>query len=251
MLPEITLTRYVTPLREGGSLPAVVEADDLGTYVIKFVGAGQGRKSLIAEVVSGELARRLGLPVPDLALIHLDPLVARAEPDPEIQELLRASAGLNLAMDYLPGSIGYDPAVHSLDPDLAGRVVWFDAFTSNVDRTWRNPNLLLWHGRPYLIDHGASLIFHHNWPGTDRAVRRSYDAADHVLATARPDLAAADAALAPRITRALLTEVTALVPDQWLADEPGFATPDEVRAAYVRHLLARAADRSWLPESVR
>ncbi|TDQ46355.1 HipA family kinase [Actinorugispora endophytica] len=251
MLPEIILTRYVTPLREGGSLPAIVEADDLGTYVIKFTGAGQGRKSLIAEIVSGELARRLGLPVPELALIHLDPLIARAEPDPEIQELLRASAGLNLAMDYLPGSIGYDPAVHTVDPRLAGRVLWLDAYTNNVDRTWRNPNMLLWHGRPYLIDHGASLIFHHNWPGAAGATTRPYNAADHVLAASGPDLAAADRDLAPLVTPGLLTEVTALVPDQWLADEPGFTTPDDVRAAYTRHLLARATDRTWLPETAR
>lgn len=251
MLSEITLTRYVTPLREGGSLPAITEADDLGTYVTKFIGAGQGRKALIAEIISGELARRLDLPVPGLALIHLDPLIARAEPDPEIQELLRASGGLNLAMDYLPGSIGYDPAVHTVDPGLAGRILWLDAYTNNVDRTWRNPNMILWHGHPYLIDHGASLIFHHNWPSAPTAATRPYNASDHVMSTAHPDLAAADTALAPRITPELLTAITALIPDPWLADEPGFTTPDDVRAAYTDHLLARATDRTWLPEAPR
>ncbi|WP_218883052.1 HipA family kinase [Spinactinospora alkalitolerans] len=217
-------------------------------YVVKFIGAGQGRKTLIAEIIAGELARRLGLPVPELALIHLDPVIGRAEPDPEVQELLKASGGLNLGMDYLPGSLGFDPLVYDTDPRLAGRILWFDALVDNVDRTWRNPNMLLWHGRPYLIDHGATLIFHHNWKGAARAVTRDYDASDHVLIDAHPDLAAADADLAPRLTPALLHEVTALVPDEWLVDEPGFDGSDAVRDAYVSHLLARANDRTWLPE---
>ncbi|GLU48189.1 HipA family kinase [Nocardiopsis ansamitocini] len=251
MLHNLTLTRYIAPLREGGSLPAIVEADDLGTYVIKFTGAGQGRKALIAEIITGELARRLDLPVPELALIHLDPLIARAEPDPEIQELLRASAGLNLAMDYLPHSIGYDPTTHTTDPHLAGHILWLDAYTNNVDRTWRNPNLILWHRKPYLIDHGASLIFHHNWPGAPATLTRPYQAQDHVLINDHPDLKAADTALAPRITHDLLTEVTRLIPDQWLTDEPGFPTPDDVRTAYTDHLLARATNRAWLPELPR
>ncbi|MFI6576016.1 HipA family kinase [Nocardiopsis sp. NPDC050513] len=251
VLKKVIATRYVLPLREGGSLPGLVEADDLGMYVVKFVGAGQGRKTLVAEVVAGELGRALGLPVPELALVEMDPVIGRGEPDPEVQELLRASGGLNLGMDFLPGSLGFDPVTFDVGPEFAGRVLWFDALTGNVDRSWRNPNMLLWHGRPYLIDHGATLIFHHNWAGAARYVTRPYDGHDHVLASAAPDLAAADAELAPRVDEELLREVVDLVPDEWLADEPGFGSPGEVRDAYVRHLLARATDRSWLPEVAR
>jgi hypothetical protein len=252
VLPTVTAQRYVTPLREGGSLPGILEADDLGTYVVKFRGAGQGRKTLVAEVIAGELGRRLGLPVPDLVLVELDPAVARCEPDEEIQDLLAASAGLNLGMDFLPGSLGVDPGVTVVDTPLASRIVWFDALIGNVDRSWRNPNLLVWHGGVWLIDHGASLIFHHSWGRTPEARARSaarpYDAADHVLAPFALDLAAADRELAPRVDAALLREVVALVPDEWLADEPGFDGPAEVREAYVEHLLARAREpRAWLP----
>ncbi|MGI5122157.1 HipA family kinase [Marinactinospora thermotolerans] len=251
MLEEITATRYVTPLREGGSLPGLVEADNLGMYVAKFIGAGQGRKTLIAEIVAGELARRLGLPVPDLALLHIDPLIGRGEPDEEVQDLLKASGGLNLGMDYLPGALGFDPLVYPIDPRLAGRILWFDALVGNVDRSWRNPNMLVWHGRPYLIDHGATLIFHHNWPGAAKAATRPYNATDHVLIHTHPDLTAADNDLAPRITEPLLREITALIPDPWLHDEPGFTTPDDVRDAYTTHLLTRATNRTWLPELPR
>ncbi|MFV2198027.1 HipA family kinase [Nocardiopsis sp. LOL_012] len=248
VLRKVVATRYVLPLREGGSLPGLVEADDLGMYVVKFVGAGQGRKTLVAEVVTGELGRALGLPVPELALVELDPVIGRGEPDPEVQELLRASGGLNLGMDFLPGSLGFDPLAFGADPGFAGRVLWLDALTGNVDRSWRNPNMLLWHGRPYLIDHGATLIFHHSWANADRFVSRPYDASDHVLSGFSPDLAAADAALAPVVGEGLLRAAVDLVPDEWLADEPGFGSPGEVRDAYVRHLLARLSDRSWLPE---
>ncbi|MDA8371653.1 MAG: aminotransferase class I and II [Nocardiopsaceae bacterium] len=251
VLEEVVATRYVLPLREGGSLPGLVETDDLGMYVVKFVGAGQGRKTLIAEVVSGELGRRLGLPVPVLALVHFDAVIGRGEPDPEVQELLKSSGGLNLGMDYLPGALSFDPLVCHVDSGLAGRVLWFDAFVGNVDRTWRNPNMLVWHEQPYLIDHGATLIFHHNWPSAKAAVRRAYDASDHVLVSAGPDLVAADAELAPLITADLLREVVGLVPDEWLVDEPGFGSVGEVREAYVGHLLARAGDRVWLPEVPR
>jgi hypothetical protein len=252
VLPTVTAQRYVTPLREGGSLPGIVEADDLGTYVVKFRGAGQGRKTLVAEVIAGELGRRLDLPVPDLALVELDPAIARCEPDEEIQELLAASAGLNLGLDFLPGSLGVDPGVTVVDAGLASRILWFDALISNVDRSWRNPNLLVWHGNVWLIDHGASLIFHHAWGRTPEAratsAARPYDASDHVLAPFATELVDADRELAPRVDAALLAEVVALVPDEWLADEPGFGGPDEVRAAYVDHLLARAqAPRAWLP----
>ncbi|MER5780389.1 HipA family kinase [Streptomyces mobaraensis] len=251
MLTEVVATRYVTPLREGGSLPGIVEADDLGTYVVKFTGAGQGRKTLVAEVVCGRLARALGLRVPELVGVHVDPVIGRGEPDQEVQALLRSSGGLNLGMDYLPGALGFDPLAFETDAAEAGRVVWFDALVGNVDRSWRNPNLLVWHGALWLIDHGATMIWHHNWPSAGAAADKGYDASDHVLATFAPDLAAATAELAPRVTEELLTEVVADVPDVWLADEPGFDGPDAVRRAYVEVLLARAAgvgDRITLGE---
>ncbi|MEU3628999.1 HipA family kinase [Streptomyces fradiae] len=241
MLQEVVATRYVTPLREGGSLPGIVEADDLGTYVMKFTGAGQGRKTLVAEVICGRLGRRLGLRVPELVAIQLDPVIGLGEPDQEVQELLKASGGLNLGMDFLPGSIGFDPLAYEMDPVEAGRVVWFDALINNVDRSWRNPNMLVWHGEPWLIDHGATMIWHHNWPGARASAAKPYDASDHVLAGYGPDVAAAAAELAPRVTEDLLTEVAADVPDEWLVDEPGFDTPDAVRRAYVEALLPRAA----------
>ncbi|QKV91276.1 hypothetical protein HUT19_05565 [Streptomyces sp. NA02950] len=241
MLPEVTATRYVTPLREGGSLPGIVEADDLGTYVMKFTGAGQGRKTLVAEVICGQLGRRLSLRVPDLVRIQLDPVIGLSEPDQEVQELLKASGGLNLGMDYLPGSLGFDPLAFEVGPAEAGHVVWFDALIGNVDRSWRNPNLLVWHGKLWLIDHGATMIWHHGWRGLEAAAAKPYDASDHVLAPFAPDIAAAAEALAPRITEELLTEVVADVPDEWLVDEPGFDGPAAVRRAYVEVLVERAA----------
>ncbi|MFD6278028.1 HipA family kinase [Streptomyces sp. NPDC060209] len=240
MLTEVTATRYVTPLREGGSLPGIVEADDLGTYVMKFTGAGQGRKTLVAEVICGELGRRLGLRVPELVTIQLDPVIGLAEPDQEVQELLKASGGLNLGMDYLPGSLGFDPLAYQVDPAEAGKVVWFDALINNVDRSWRNPNMLVWHGDLWLIDHGATMIWHHNWPGSQASAAKPYNASDHVLAPFGPDIEAAAAELAPLVTEELLTEVAAEVPDEWLAGEPGFETTDLLRRAYVEPLLARA-----------
>ncbi|MFF3690612.1 HipA family kinase [Streptomyces sp. NPDC002187] len=242
MLSEVTATRYVTPLREGGSLPGIVEADDLGTYVMKFTGAGQGRKTLVAEVICGELGRRLGLRVPDLVSIQLDPVIGLSEPDQEVQELLKASGGLNLGMDFLPGSLGFDPLAYEVDPAEAGRVVWFDALINNVDRSWRNPNMLVWHGDLWLIDHGATMIWHHNWPGAAASAAKPYDASDHALAPFGPDIAAAAAELAPQVTEELLTEVAADVPDEWLVDEPGFESTDALRRAYVEALLPRAAD---------
>jgi hypothetical protein len=246
VLREVTATRYVTPLREGGSLPGVVEADDLGTYVAKFRGAGQGVGALVAEVISGELARRLGLRVPELVVLDIDPVVARGEPDEEVQELLRASGGSNLGVDFLPGALGYYPALLPVDPALASRVLWLDAYTENVDRSWRNPNLLAWHGELWLIDHGATLYFHHDWPHA--VVARPYRADDHVLAPYATRLDEADAELGGCVTPDLLGEVLALVPDGWLADDP-FESADAARAAYQDHLLARAADRAaWLPK---
>ncbi|MFE7130419.1 HipA family kinase [Streptomyces sp. NPDC057638] len=240
MLSEVTATRYVTPLREGGSLPGIVEADDLGTYVMKFTGAGQGRKTLVAEVICGQLGRRLGLRVPELVGIQLDPVIGLGEPDQEVQELLKASGGLNLGMDFLPGSLGFDPLAYEVGPAEAGRVIWFDALINNVDRSWRNPNTLIWHGDLWLIDHGATMIWHHNWPGAAASVAKPYDASDHALARFSPDVAAAAADLAPLVTEELLTEVAADVPDEWLVDEPGFDTTDALRRAYTEALLARA-----------
>ncbi len=254
MLPLVNAIRYVTPLREGGSLPGIVEADDLGTYVVKFRGAGQGPTVLVAEVVVGELARRLGLRVPDLAVVRLDPVIGRGEPDEEVQDLLHASGGLNLGLDFLPGAVGFDPAAWLPDADTAARELWLDAFTSYVDRSWRNPNLLVWHGRLWLIDHGAALWFHHAWGAAAAAARRPYDASDHVLApSAAGRLADADKALAPQVTRELLEGVTALVPDAWLAPNDseialGLDSADALRGAYVDHLLDRLAQRdAWLP----
>ena len=249
VLDQVTAVRYVDPLRAGGSVPGVVETDDLGTYVVKFTGAAQGRKALVAEVIVGELARRLGLRVPPLVLVDFDPAVAAHEPDPEIQDILRASGGLNLGMDYLPGALDFEPGRIDVDPVEAGRIVWLDALTANVDRTVHNPNLMTWHRRLWLIDNGAALVFHHRWPAAGAAVGRRYDLSNHALGGYRPDVAHADAELAPLVGEELLREVVALVPDEWLADEPGFGSPAELREAYVGHLAARAGDSTaWLPD---
>ena len=239
VLRRVTATRYVTPLREGGSLPGLVEADDLGTYVTKFTGAGQGPQALVAEIVAGEIGRRLGLRVPELVVLELDPVIARSEPDWEVQELLARSGGDNLGLDFLPGAIGFDPVAHAVDPLEASRVLWFDAFVENVDRSWRNPNLLRWHRELWLIDHGACLYFHHSWARAQAVVARPYAVADHVLAPAATARAQADVELAGRVDRALLEDVVARVPDGWL---------DVPRSAYVEHLLARLdAREAWVP----
>ncbi|KPH98470.1 hypothetical protein OK074_6298 [Actinobacteria bacterium OK074] len=255
MLREVTSVRYVTPLRAGGSVPAVVEADDLGTYVVKFTGSAQGRKALVAEVIVGELARRLGLRVPELVLAHFDPVIAADEPHQEVRGLHAASAGLNLGMDYLPGARDFTPEVartFRVDPLEAGQVIWLDALTVNVDRTVHSSNLMVWPTfgtvppRLWLIDHGAALVFHHRWDLS--APDKAYDFRRHALGHYTPDTRTADAELAPKVTEELLREVTAEVPDAWLAGEPGFATPDEVREAYVAHLHARVrASAAWLP----
>lgn len=249
MIGTVQANRYVTPLREGGSLPGIVEADDLGTYVVKFRGAGQGLKALVAEVVVGELARRLGLRVPELRAVELDPLIAKYEADQEVQDLLTASVGLNLAVDFLPGSFGWD-ANYPADQDEAARILWLDAFTANVDRSWRNPNLLIWHRQLWLIDHGAALYFHHGWsrPGADpqRFARQPYDASDHVMIQHVAGVPEADRALGSLVNQQLLDEVLDQVPDEWL--EPDSAGPAAVRQRYVDYLLARlAGDRPWLP----
>jgi hypothetical protein len=243
-LRRIEATRYVTPLREGGSLPALVEASDEGLYVLKFRGAGQGPRALVAEVVAGELARALGFAVPELALVELDPALARAEPDPEIQDLLAASAGLNLGVDFLPGALPFSPAVGPApDPERAASVVWLDALVTNVDRTARNTNMLLWHGRLWLIDHGAALYFHHAGAREEGHERTPFPAiAEHVLLPFAGPVVEADARLAPHVTRALLEEVVAAVPPEWLAgDDPQM---------YVDYLVGRLAEpRAFVAEA--
>ena len=242
-LRTVTATRYVTPLREGGSLPALVEADDDGLYVLKFRGAGQGPKALVAELVAGELARALGLPVPEIVLAELDPELGRAEPDPEIQDLLRASAGCNLGLDFLPGALPFTPgAGFAPDPALAAAVVWFDALVTNVDRTPRNPNLLVWHGRLWLIDHGAALYHQHAGGDLGAAARRPFPIiAQHVLLPYAGPIEEADAALAPRVSPALLDTVAGAVPDGWL---------DRDRADLAEHLARRLeAPRGFVAEA--
>jgi hypothetical protein len=252
-LRTVTATRYVTPLREGGSLPAVIEADDDGMYVLKFRGAGQGAKALIAELLGGELARAAGLSVPEIVFVELDQELARTEPDAEIQDLIRASAGLNLALDYLPGAVAFDPIAQQPDADLASSIVWFDAFVTNLDRTARNTNMLMWHRRLWLIDHGAALYFHHDW---NDPVARSTSAfaliKDHVLLRFASLLADIDEAMVRRLTPAVLAEIVELIPDTWLDGEPLFANPLEHRNAYLQYLSMRLrSPRPFVVEAVR
>lgn len=254
-LRTVTVSRYVTPLREGGSLPAVVEADDDGLYVLKFRGAGQGVRALMAEIIAGGIARTLGLPVPEIVLASLDGELARLEPDPEIQDLIRASSGLNVALDYLPGAVNFDPVADVVDADTASRIVWFDTLVSNVDRSARNTNMLVWHGKPWLIDHGATLVFHHGWSGTVPQPAKPFaQVADHVLLPAASHLAEVDAELAARLTPAALQGVLAQVPDAFLvlAAEAGpLAAPAAHRQAYLDYFSARLADRrAWLQGAI-
>jgi hypothetical protein len=257
VIPTVGVTRYVTPLREGGSLPGIVEADDLGTYVCKFRGAGQGLRVLVAEVVVGEIARRIGLSTPRLVALDLDPELARYEADEEVQDLLNASPGLNLGVDFLPGAFGYDGRQGidgGVGAAVAAKVLWLDAFTANVDRSWRNPNLLWWHGELWVIDHGASLYFHHAWPGgvTDpaRFAAQPWDASDHVLGAYAADLAGVDHELSALLGPETFAEVLAEVPDAWLEPVPGADDADAVRAAYTSFLTARLGTRQWLPAGV-
>jgi len=249
MLRTLSATRYVTPLKEGGSLPAIVEAEDDGLYVLKFRGAGQGRKALIAELVAGEIGRALGLRVPEIVFMDLDPVLGRNEPDFEIQALIKASAGLNLALDYLPGSLAFDPLPPSsknattVDPLLASSIVWFDAYVTNVDRTPRNTNILIWHKNLWLIDHGASLYFHHNWANLKAKSRSPFtQVKEHVLLPFASVLTEANALLSERLSPRPIEEIVNLIPDAWLADEPEFASVAEHRAAYVAYLLDRLAN---------
>jgi HipA-like protein len=249
MIRTITATEYVMPLREGGSLPAIVAGDDDGTYVVKFRGAGQGARALIAELVSGEIARVLKLPVPEIVFAELDGRMAKTEPDPEIQDLLRKSEGLNLALDYLPGSITFDPIVELRIPDrarLASAIVWFDAFVTNVDRTAKNTNLLVWHRNLWMIDHGATLIFHHSW---DDPIGRSRSAfthiKDHVLLPWASELREVDEELAALLTPDAIAGVVDLIPREWL-EEPAS------REGYRDYLTRRLeSPREWMEEAVR
>jgi hypothetical protein len=243
MLRTVEATRYVMPFREGGSLPALVEASDDGLYVLKFTGAGQGPKALVAEVVVGELARALGFRVPELVLAELDAALGVAEPDPEIQDLLAASAGTNLGVDFLPGALGFNPAAGFVpDPGLAAEVVWLDALVTNVDRTARNTNLLEWHGELWLIDHGAALYFHHAGSAAGREQMPFPAVAEHVLLPFASSIVEADARLAPRVTRELLERVVGEVPGAWLGEtDPG---------EYVRFLEGRLAEpRGFVQEA--
>ena len=235
----VTASRYVTPLREGGSLPAIVEADDDGLYVLKFRGAGQGPKALIAELVAGEIGRLAGLPVPEIVFINLPPDLARTEPDAEIQSLISASAGLNLALDFLPGSITFDPLVYQPDAQLASAVVWFDAFICNVDRTARNVNLLLWHRKLWLIDHGAALYFHHAWKhGDDPSANPFSMIKDHVLLRFASQLEQTDGLMRQQLTLDKIAGIVDLIPDSWLVDDAGFSKLQQ-RAAYVEFFARR------------
>jgi hypothetical protein len=252
-LRTLRATRYVTPLREGGSLPAIVEGDDDGLYVLKFRGAGQGANALVAELVAGEIARAVDLPVPEIALIELDGDLARTEPDPEIQDLIRQSGGLNVAVDYLPGATTFDPVADAPDPILAARIVWFDALVVNIDRTPRNPNLLVWHRKIWMIDHGAALYFHHADGDYAARSRDPFPAIrDHVLLPFAEALADVDASSAAALDERTLRDILRLVPDPWLGSGGRFASVDARREAYVDHLKQRlTAPRAFVEEAVR
>jgi hypothetical protein len=252
-LRSVAAARYVTPLREGGSLPAVVEGDDEGLYVLKFRGAGQGPKALIAELVAGELARALGLLVPEIVFMELDADLARTEADPEIQDLIRASVGLNVALDFLPSALAYDPLVWQPDALLASRIVWFDACVMNVDRTARNTNMLLWHRRLWLIDHGASLYFQHQWDDYMARSRSPFaPIKDHVLLPLATALEAADQECRPQLSSEVIAGAVALIPDAWLTDTETFADPASQREAYRSFLTARVqASQTFTEEAAR
>lgn len=241
-LRTVQVTRYVTPLREGGSLPAIVEADDGFLYVMKFRGAGQGTKALIAELISGEIARLLGFRVPEIVFTELDIAFSRTEPDEEIQDLLRASVGLNLALHFLSGSITFDALVTTVDTTLASQVVWLDCFITNVDRTARNTNMLMWHKELWLIDHGASLYFHHSWDNWAQQSQRPFvPIKDHVLLPQASELEAVDAAFRAKLTAESIREIVGLVPEEWLTDPYSELSAAERREVYVQFLEARLA----------
>ena len=241
MIRTVQVIRYVTPLREGGSLPAIAEADDGFLYALKFRGAGQGAKALIAELIGGEIARALGLRVPEIVFANLDEAFGRTEPDEEIQDLLRASTGLNLALHYLSGAITFDPVVTTLDATLASRIVWLDCLLTNVDRTARNTNMLMWHKELWLIDHGASLYFHHSWDNwQEQAAKPFIKVKDHVLLPWASELDEVNTMLSAILSPERIRAIVQLVPDEWLMDVGG-VLPDEAREVYREFLEMRVA----------
>jgi hypothetical protein len=249
----VNAARYVTPLREGGSLPAIIEADDDGMYVLKFRGAGQGTKALIAELIAGELARAAGLLVPELVFVALDPEIAKTEPDPEIQDLIRASGGLNLGLDYLPGSVMFDPVADQPDPDLASRIVWFDAYVTNVDRTPRNANMLMWHRRLWLIDHGAALYFHHAWTDMDQRSKDPFRLIkEHILLPFANALEAVDPVMTAGISEDVIKGIVDLVPDEWMKEHAPFNSIADNKQAYIDYLTRRLEEpRQFVQEAIR
>ena len=254
MLPATVAIRFVKPLREGGSLPAIMECDDGELRVVKFRSAGQGPRALIAEVIAGELGRRLGLRVPALATVALDAVIGRAEPDPEIRDLLVASAGTNLGMAYLAGAVGFDAAARErVAPALASSVVWFDAYVTNVDRTARNANMLMWHRKLWLIDHGASLYFHHAWSDMDQRIKDPFRLIrEHILLSFASALETVDDAMTASITKDVIKGIVDLVPDDWMKDNSPFSTTAENRQAYVDYLTRRLDEpRHFVEEAIR
>lgn len=242
-LRTVTVTRYITALREGGSLPALAEADDDFKYVLKFRGAGHGVKALIAELLGGEIARLMGLKVPELVYAHLDEAFGRTEGDEEIQDLLQASKGLNLAMHFLSGAINYDPVVTLVDPVLASKIVWLDAFITNVDRSFRNTNMLMWHKELWLIDHGASFYFHHSWTNLEKHALSPFPLVkDHVLLPQAENLVGIDAIMKSLLTAEKLKTIVELIPAEWLQWEGNEETPQEIKEAYLRFILLRIAN---------
>jgi len=241
-LRTVNVTRYVTPLREGGSLPAIAEADDGFLYVLKFRGAGQGSKALIAELVGGEMARALGMKVPEIVFANLDEAFGRTEPDEEIQDLLKASVGLNLALHYLSGAITFDPAITRLEAKPASQIVWLDCLLMNVDRTPRNTNMLTWHKELWLIDHGAALYFHHSWNNWREQAKRPFvQVKDHVLLPCATELEAVDTEFKAILTADRIKAIVTLIPDEWLTGEAAFSSPEAYRDAYAEFLLTRIA----------
>jgi hypothetical protein len=241
-LRTVHVTRYLSPLREGGSLPAIAEADDDFLYVLKFRGAGQGVKALVAELIGGEIARVLGLLVPEIVFADLDESFGRTEPDEEIQDLLKASTGINLGLHYLSGSVTFDPAVTAVDPLLASKIVWLDILLMNVDRSYRNTNMLWWRKELWLIDHGAALYFHHSWDNREQQAMRPFvHIKDHVLLPWATEMEAAHKICSTLLTSEMITEIIALVPGEWLVTNAPFETAEEHRLAYVSFLVTRMA----------